>query len=508
MGKDKRFSYLENTIFNYIGILALALITFLGTPMLVAGLGKDNFAIYRIATSTIINYMALLDLGVGIAIKRKLGIALHTGNELQARQILGAGFMFYLLLGIIIAIISLMLLLWFPRFLGIKESMILPFRCLIICVCVYVFMYLMSSLPNAVFIAKSRYDILQISTIISSSTLYFGAVLLYPLFEQKLWANCISCLLSQIFAFSISLYFAKHIWTGYGMRINIKDVSLIRSMLSFGFWGIIIILVPISIIQSQPIIIMKVLDLDITAKYSVIIILYTQLTTLVGASASSIFATALEKKSKGVRELSILYKDVLGRATFFWSIIVFPLFYYAKDFLTFWINPDFSSVSQAFRILLFTSFFAPISITTNYMLNAVGKIRPLAIIAIFTLIIFILLNILVLKFSRPDLILFLLILLLAYSVRGMMSGIQACKQLEIPLKELLFLLIKLPIPFTIIFPIGYILDLVFTPKNLFEILLVLAISSVLCAVFCFFIFISKSDRELSFRKLKELIAHS
>ena len=91
MDNDRSYLYLRNLMANGVGGILLSLIVFFATPMLIAKLGSEAFALFKISMSTIVSYVLLFDLGMGISIKRRLGKAINTKDVEYSKDILGVG---------------------------------------------------------------------------------------------------------------------------------------------------------------------------------------------------------------------------------------------------------------------------------------------------------------------------------------------------------------------------------------------------------------------------------
>ena len=506
MDNDRSYLYLRNLMANGVGGILLSLIVFFATPMLIAKLGSEAFALFKISMSTIVSYVLLFDLGMGISIKRRLGKAINTKDVEYSKDILGVGVIYYGTISCIVFIIVGVCALIIPSFLQVSSELRIPFIVLIISAGVYVCGNFFYSLINSVFVVLSRYDIVQGGAICGRFLLYFSPIFILSFYNIGLWAVIISVLLSALIPLLLLFFIARFLGVYSGFRISFTNVSLMREMLSFGVAGMFILIGPLVINQSQPIIITKLLDAQSTVDFSVILLLFSTFSTIVNITASSIYPIVLKKHSEDGVEISCLFLKTIFRSLYILSIFIFPLWLMGDIFLSEWIAPSYARLYGVLNIVLLACISIPITMVSNYVLNACGEIKLLAYFSVIMAILSISMSIYFLIYTDLKLYGVALGLTVPYILLSIASFLYATYQLRIHNK--IFILLKyvgcIFIDCLIAYVVNLIIKQVFVPESLLSVFVCSGIIGSILAIANFYLILQKSDRDSILAILKKI----
>ena len=104
-------------LFSYINIAFSIILTLVYTPFFLRMLGQNEYGLYSLATS-VIGYLAILDLGFGNAIVVYTAKYIASGEIEKEKKLHGTVFSVYLCMSAISLIIGLLLIFFTPQILA------------------------------------------------------------------------------------------------------------------------------------------------------------------------------------------------------------------------------------------------------------------------------------------------------------------------------------------------------------------------------------------------------
>lgn len=495
---ETSLSYLSNAFYNYLAIVLLSVISFVFTPILIKSLGKDSYALFRIALSTIVGYLAMLNMGIGVPVKRELGKALYNKDDVYASKVVSSGFSLYLILGLIAFFATIIIAIYIRNFMSVPDDLLIPFRLLIIVTGIFVLLNFVVTLLSSVFVVKSRYDYLMLTTVASRFLLYLFIPLLAIFFTKPLYAASLSTILSQIIVFSLMLYLVNKTWKEIRIGISYIDFKLAVSMVSLGFFGMIILVGPLVVNQTQLIIVSNEMSLEDVAGFSIALFVFTQMTAIVTSLVSPVIPLVLRLKAKNDSiAIAKLFTGTIYRGMYLLLFFILPLYFFGDYFMRGWVGEEFVYIWPIMNIMLFGALMLPMVMTVNYIMNVTGRIKSLAMYSIIMVIVYIV-YILYFKFySTLTLSVFAMALSMSYIIRSLLSFRSAICQIGgISFVFQLFRYAICPIPvFLAAWGISKTIRNILPSGGLFEFIIISIIMAIPTAVIGYYIVIEKSDRE-------------
>lgn len=499
-------SYWKNTVLNYIGIIVTTLIAFFANPMLINTMGDDSYAVFRLVVFTVVTYACLFDMGIGVATNRLFAKFYYKNDIKEANAVISSSLVFYSLMWIVILVLMVVLSFILPDILRLDEKYHLPFYCLMFATSVYILFKLYSSVLQCIFTVLSRYDLIQAMNVIDRSVLYIGALIVIPLFYESIYATVISTLIASFLAFIFGFLLLNKFWKNIKFNFSFFDFHLLKSMLSFGIFGMLVLVGPIVLNQTQPIIISRYLGLTEVSYFSVVLLLYSTLATITAAMCSSLYPLVLKAKSENnMGEVASIYSLTIRRVLCLTTIILIPLVGFGDVFLCYWINPEYKSCWDILIVVCISIFLMPMTIVSNYVLNGAGEIKFLALFSILSAIICLSINIFLLKYTKMALMASAISFAIPYSLRGVASCIYACVQLKINVYNFIFKYVISISPCILVGSVVvYLFRCYLLPTNLFQVFLYSGIVGVFILAMSYFFVLDKKDTTLIHTYIKKL----
>ncbi len=499
LGKN---SSVKNTIINFLGNIFLVLIIMVATPLLVDKFGNEVYGLWRIAMLTLVSYVVLFDAGMNASVKRQLGDAINSNNLARAKNIIGQSFIFYLGLGTLAIIAAASTVFWLPNFIYTPPELLYSFNILLISVGFFICFSFFQIVLSAVFTVWARYDLVQ-TVIVLSRFFLFAFIFLFMLLPvEKLVAAAISAVVSPLLVVLISFAVIKHYWKDFTFDFSLKDKSIMKHFFSFGSAGLLMLLGPVLLNQTQPLIIAQMLDLNAVTFFSVVFIITSQMASVV-SSCSSPFIPIVSKfrNQNNLQGIQNAFNDALRRSYFALAIFAIPLCIYGGYFFKFWIAPEFESSETILWVMMISVFALPMAFTSNHILTAGGEIKMLGIYSLIMGISSIILSYALLIFTDWGLMGVAFAASFPLLVNSLYSINYLCKQFNMSIFKVLAHTLWL-------FPI-FMLCLVFynglcllnIPKNLFETFIHLALNAAFVAGLGALTLLSNADKNMLKRKI-------
>ncbi len=467
--KTTQHRYVRNTIANLIGNGVIAAMMFVVTPLLIRLLGDTQYGLFRVALVSVVSYASILDLGLNNAVRRFFSDAIHHKNNEQANQVLGIAYSLYLAISAVAMVSTAVLLWWLPGWVQTPAELIWPFRGLLLGAAIYVSCQFLFCPLRSIFVAFSRYDLLQISMVLTRALLFAIAIGLLIFWQKSLTAMTIAAIGSSVIVLIITALMARNIYPAMSIKWNYKDRSLQKKIFSFGGYGLMIAIGPLIIYQTQDVLISGFMGPANVTTYAIAAILMTQMRALGAAFASPLFPIASKLKAQGDSQgVQNLLLAGTKRCLWIWVSVAGPLVIFAGDFITVWIGPQYRWVEVLVWILLIGNLGTTIGYAPIYVLTASGSIKWLGYTQVAMSVAAVGGMLFVLGLTSWGLLGLAWVISLLLVVRtGVLSPIYACMQLKMNIGRY-FLKTLGPLLITLILAVGisYAVRSMFMPKTL------------------------------------------
>ncbi|EJT5931348.1 oligosaccharide flippase family protein [Clostridium perfringens] len=235
--KDNNFQIKIGAIISYFSIIFNILVGFIYTPWLVREIGKSDYGLYTLAMSVITFF--LMDFGISGTISRFISLYKAKNQKDKVENLLGITYKLYILLDIIIFIVLIFIYCFINEiFVQLSSSEIYKFKIIFIIVGLYSLISFPFMPLNGIFISYEKFialklfDMLQkIGAILFSVIALIGGKGLYSIVIINAAINIIVIILKNI-------YLKKKINLNINLKFN--DKNLLKEILNFSFWMMII----------------------------------------------------------------------------------------------------------------------------------------------------------------------------------------------------------------------------------------------------------------------------
>lgn len=366
-------SYFFNVFANIIGYVYIAGLMFFATSFLIKYFGNDAYALLRITTLSIVGYASLIHTGVNASVRRQFADAYNSGEFNKANKVIGSAILLYSIFFLIVVVLMYSITYWFPSFIHAPDTLVYPFKILLIACGVYLGILFMQSIFTAIFMVTSHYEIMQ-SLFIFSRTAYFVFIfVLINIAIEPLIAASIAQIVVPIVIFLLSFLIVRRIFKQIKPVLFPIDKDIFKHFLLFGANSTLIVIGPLLVFQAQPIIIGQKLTLTDVTVYSTAMLIFSQIDQIVEVLIMPIYPIANKLKTENrIDLLGQLYIDSVKRGFSVITLIIVPLYFFAPDFFATWLLSEFRQASGILYIMMLANMVMPFTTTTNIILTAGG----------------------------------------------------------------------------------------------------------------------------------------
>ncbi|MCX2473226.1 oligosaccharide flippase family protein [Pedobacter sp. MC2016-05] len=351
MGNNK-LSVRRNIISNIILFLLNSVIGIWMPPFLIARLGVGAYGLIPLATS-LIGYVSIITVAINGSLSRFLSIDVNSKDYEQANRTFNTastslGLMFLVLLPIVV-----MFSLQVSRFISVPSELGYGVNILFLCAGASFTLSSFSSIFNTSGYIANRLDLVNRVSVISTYVRVALVLIIFLLINVSLEGYGISLLVASITSSCYSYYIFKKYTPFIKIDIKLFDIKILKSLMSMGWWLMIIQLGSILFLQIDLIVINKLLGADSAGKYSVLLqwsnMIRMLSLMLSGALGPLILNLYAKKHTDQMIKLTKLSNKLL---TLFITCIVLTLCIFSKYLLNLWVGPEFSNMSYLFILML------------------------------------------------------------------------------------------------------------------------------------------------------------
>jgi O-antigen/teichoic acid export membrane protein len=362
----------RNTILNLIGQALPLLVGVVTIPLVVHGLGTEQFGLLSLAW-VVLGYFTIFDLGLGRATTKYVAEALSRGEEDQVPQIIWTAVAFQTVLGFIGAIILFGITdLLVERVLNIPLELWGEAIDIFHLLALSIPLVLVSSSFNGVLEAAQRFDLVNAIRVPSSIL-----ISILPLVGLYLGFGLSGIVILIVLARLGTLVVV--IWMDFRIVPELRkySVSLARfsRLFAFGGWIMITSIVGPILVYLDRFLIGSLLTIAAVAYYTAPYEMVTRLLIISTSIAMTLFPafSAME----GIRDrqrLSMFFARSIKYVFLISGTIVVLIIVYAKEILQIWLGNDFAIESTvALQILAIGVLINSLAYTPFTLLQGVGR---------------------------------------------------------------------------------------------------------------------------------------
>lgn len=375
-------------VFSYIAIAITILTTIIYTPVLVKGLGNNEYALYSIVMS-FASYLAILDLGLGNAVIRYVSTNLIKQKEDELKNLIGMFIKMFSILSLVTIIIGTVIVLNSELLFGdnFSNEELNRFKLMM---CILTFSAALS-LPLSVFGSVTQaYERLVIFKFINLLRITFIPLISIPF----VYLGFTSITLIIVFVF-INLSTLLYFYFYCTFKLNVKydfvpiDKNILREIIYYSIFIFINVLVDQLYWNTGQIILGSNSSAFEVTIYSIavqFVKMYMMIATVIGA----LFLPSLSKKNhlpNFKKESSLLIQKIGKYLLYILFYVYIGFYFFGEYFIKLWLGKDYTSLFNIV-LVLFTCLIIPLSQNVGIsVLQALNKHAFRAIVLFFISII-------------------------------------------------------------------------------------------------------------------------
>ncbi len=364
----------KNSLFSAFEFIVALVLTFAITPVLVHHLGTERYGILALA-STFMGFMALLDIGAAPALIRFLSYHTARTEREETETILGAGLVFYALVGSLGFLLSLVLAgPILPHLFRLGQVQLSEARIAFVISGVG-FLFTMLTIPfRCVPVALQRFDLVAL---LNTAILTASACATLGLVVAGFGLIAVVAATASAAAATTGTYFGLAKRLSPSMRFRpVFELKIMKSILSFSSLVFLVQISSAVLLQLDRIVLGAVASVSLVSYYVVPGLLAQRLQMVTVKVTVVLFPAATDLVARGdIARVVTLYRRATGMLAVGLLSVVTPLIVGAPELLHFWLGGDFAEKSgNILRILIVTSFVTAMTTVAYY--TALAFARP------------------------------------------------------------------------------------------------------------------------------------
>ncbi|HPU30402.1 MAG TPA: MATE family efflux transporter [Syntrophorhabdaceae bacterium] len=489
----------KNLRFMIINRIVTLIVSFLIFPYIIMHTGQEIYGVY-LTVMTITGYFGLLDFGVMSALTKYVSEYNGKGDLKKVNNIINASFTFYILIGIIAAILLFFLSKYFTLFFKISIANIDITRNLFIIASVSaIFVWPLSAFRGTI----EGLNLWNIEAIINMLVQILNGLSAYAIFSKGygIIHFFISSQLLTIIG-NIAFFVISKKRTGLNLIFPYVNINTFKHIFNFSFFMFLSSLLNLFLFQIHNIIIGSFLSMSKVTIYAVAHNIQNYFRYINSTLGGPPWTVASEMEGRGDIDGQ---RKLLFKGTKYITAIFIPMvlivFFFAEPFIKYWMGPGFEeSVLPTKIIVLFWVFNGTLEMASG-MLSAKGIVKKPLYIHICVAITNIIIGISLIQYIDINAIALGLTISMVFVAFPFLLRL-SLNSLQITIREYFDKAIKdniLIYALTVV--VSYLTMHLFYPKNLFYAIAEMASIYVLViAVLCCLIFM-KTEEKLEIKQL-------
>lgn len=336
------------------------------TPIFIKFLGIENYGLWVLINS-IVSSLAIFNFGVTDVIIKYISKAIEDNNDSLLKKTFSTVFIIQLLVAFVITSLCFSIIFLLENTLNISDYK----EVILVAIPVFFFKQFEQSI-FAFFKAHEEYDYVALFSFISKF-FFFAFQAFAAIYFQSILAVFISALTTTVIVFFIEIIFIKKIHSYISFISNFNYESL-KKIYAYGLWNWLSSLISIMTVHVDKWIITSLLGLKIFGYYSIGILLFNQIHTVLASSVSWIFPKIAKEKLNFQKSTKIFYQ--LTHYIIIASTLISLIIYNTEFIFELWIGKNSYSESEFYikSFMLMLPIFTLGSVPYYYIL-AIGKVK-------------------------------------------------------------------------------------------------------------------------------------
>lgn len=370
--REKNAKIIVNNIYNFLGFLIPAVLTFLVTPYLVSGLGVVDYGLWNV-TLSFLGLMGILELGIGVSITKYVSEYIANDDKQALSSTITMGFIINLGLSILIVIPLYFFAPQITAFLFSKSESLHKTTQIIRIMTLGFFPLMIRNAGLAIPAGLQKYQIVNIIKIIQNALTMIVAIIVISL-QGTIYDVVTSTVILMWVIGITSLVICYRLLQPLDFHWIISRSAaktIFSYMAASGITNI-----GIKLFSSvDKLVVGTVLGLANVTYYSIAIGIANKFVTMSSALTQALMPAASEMYTRG--EEGQLRKILFYSTAVLFFINAIPvglLLVFADEFLVWWLDPDLAQqVISPLRILVLIYGIRGITAPAFYIVNGIGK---------------------------------------------------------------------------------------------------------------------------------------
>lgn len=395
MAVTKRFAF--NVIMNWIAMAVGMVVPFFLTPLVIRSLGPVAYGVWILAVSTVA-YLNLLDLGLRSAIVRFVCAADAQARIDEVKKVVSAALWLRLLIAAVAVVASIVLSIVFPHLFKVPHDLGRAAQITVLLCALGVAITLVSNVYSGVLAAMQRFDLLSSITMVQTVIRAVGVVLILRsgrgLVALAYWEFAVVTLTGLI-----TVGAAFKVYPACRVRVARPDSAMLKMLWSHSFITFIWSIAAQIILYTDNVVIGIFLNVGLVAYYAIggSLVLYSGQVVSALSTTFVPMASRLDASGESGQLRTLLLRGCQASLAIMFPISL-SLLFRGKTFIGLWMGPQYSMMAgTVLQILLISQFFSAAGSTPSSLMMAIGKHKPVAIAAIISATLNLILSIVLVK---------------------------------------------------------------------------------------------------------------
>lgn len=235
-GQNKQLAI--NMLAQVVVFLVQMGINFLLTPFIVKSLGVEAYGFVGLSNN-IIGYLQLATVALNSMAGRFITIEYHKGNLEQANKYFSSVFYSNVVISAVLAIISIILLVFLEYVLHIPVNLIADVKWLFALLCLNSLLTLVFNVYIVSPFIKNRLDVTSVRNLVSNLIKAAVILILFGFFSSHLWYIGCSTLICGIYLIIANVRIKDKLTPELGVNLRYFDFAKVKTLLASGVWNLI-----------------------------------------------------------------------------------------------------------------------------------------------------------------------------------------------------------------------------------------------------------------------------
>jgi O-antigen/teichoic acid export membrane protein len=369
---------LRSIFSNWVGLLAIGLMSFLITPFMIHRLGDFQFGIYALAFSTV-DYFDLLAQGIRSTLQRFIGRLSDAKDRESLNSVFSTALAVTLVVGAFIAVVFFGLSAVLPSFFKLGPVQQHLFARLVILLGINLGLGVPAALLGSYLCGLHRFDLYNLLAIVRQGVRMI-LIIIVLLRGQGVLAVAVCILLATLFCLPLNWWMIRWIDSGVRFEGRLVRMRMARELASFSFWTLLNNAGQLLRDSTDSIVIGRVLNAALITPFTVASRLVDYFRPIITSMVSPLLPRMSKLDGEG-RNMDIqrLFLDMTRLSALASVAMGSMLVLHGRTLLLLWVGPKYVSSYPILVLLTVGAIASTAQLGTLHTLIAKGRHRAYGI---------------------------------------------------------------------------------------------------------------------------------